>query len=97
LNRAFDQIPSLGEPQFTGRRGASNLAGLEHAARSENLARDIVSDYGAGNVSSIHYNRQLSSSVTGATDQRRHDVVVVLKDGQVILGEIASPSQTSWA
>ncbi|CAN5435592.1 hypothetical protein BH10PSE7_BH10PSE7_44990 [soil metagenome] len=88
--RHFDDIPTFGKEQIT--RGA---AGIQHAARSENLARSIVNKYGAENVKSISYNRRLSTIFPGVADARLPDVVVELKNGDAIIGEIASSGQTT--
>jgi hypothetical protein len=92
FSRAFDAIPTTGLEQVTVR---GSLVGTEHAARSQNLARDIVARVGPQNVKSITYNRSLSTTFSGVTDMRRPDVIVELKNGDVILGEIASGSQTA--
>jgi hypothetical protein len=89
MRRSTKSRPSV-PPHLT--RGVD---AIEHAARSENLARDIVAKFGADNIDSIHYNRELRTAVPGVTDRRRPDVIVNLKDGGVVLGEVASRSQTT--
>jgi hypothetical protein len=91
FEKKFGAIPKIGDPQVTK---ASGLPGVEHAARCENLARDIVARVGAENVKSITYNRELRASFPGMMDERRPDVTIELKNGDVILGEVTSGSQT---
>jgi RHS repeat-associated protein len=90
FSRAFDAIPTSGTPQQTSK----TIAGIEHAARSQNLARDIVKEIGASNVKTIHYNREVRSVYKHIDERRRPDVVVEKCDGGCVIGEVASPSQT---
>ena len=89
-NEAFGRVQTSGTEQVT--RGPT---GVEHAARSEHMAREIVAKVGSSNVASIHYHQRLSTIFPGVTDRRLPDVVVILKNGNVYLGEVASPSQTT--
>ncbi len=89
-NRRFSNIPQHGNQQDTKGPG---LNGSEHAARSENLARDIVRSEGARNVDRIYYHSNLRTIAPGVTLSKFPDVAVVLRNGDIILGEVASPSQ----
>lgn len=91
--KTFQAIKTVGDPQETNAK--IGLAPKMHAALSENIARDIAKKIGAENIDSIHYNRPLNAVFKDVTDPRRPDVTVVAKDGRVVLGEVASPSQTT--
>ena len=91
FEKAFAKIEKIGNPQHT--RGPG-LSGAIHAARSENLAREMVAKIGANKVKAIHYNREIRSVIPGSTSRKKPDVIVETTDGKFHIGEIASPSQT---
>lgn len=91
LSEPFAKVPAFGLEQVT-----KGFDGIEHAARSENLAHSIIARIGADKVESVHYNQKLSTIFNGVKDGRQPDVVVKLKDGSAVLGEVGSRSQTSF-
>jgi RHS repeat-associated protein len=86
---AFHKLEFHGSPQWTN--GAS---GAEHAARSELMAREIVKEVGIEKVEKVYYNSQLKTIAPAAELSKLPDVTVELKNGDLVIGEVVSPSQT---
>ena len=80
---------TTGKPQLT-----SGPNGIAHVNASMELAARIVEKYGINNIARISFNQRISSVVSGVKSSSQPDVTAVLKNGTVIVGEVASPSQS---
>ncbi len=89
FEQAFSKVMKIGTPQLT--RGAF---GAEHAARSENMVRNLIRTGGVENVEKVFYNTSVRTIFKGADINKLPDAVVKWKNGGYTLIEVASPSQT---
>jgi RHS repeat-associated protein len=80
----------LGKPQQT----SQDRSGEMHADLSQALGASILRGAGQNGVGAqVIYNRQLSSVFPGVSSTARPDVIVVLRDGRVVVGEVPSGLQ----